>query len=196
MSRIKNMPRMGWFIVGVAITVLLMPSVAVAAGLKFTGIEGTSDNKADVSPAGQLLTTAASPSAYEDYEANVAFPAPNARQACTTLTTISAGHAFVVEQVEVDVESAYTYAPSESPLASQATFTLHADSSACNEGSATITSGEAPQGTVGNVAIPVSPGYVVPSGYSIDVFYAGWSGNAFVTGYLIPSADASSTPTN
>jgi hypothetical protein len=118
MSRIKNMSRMGWFIVGVGITVLLMPSVAVAAGLKFTGIEGTSDNKADVSPAGQLLTTAAPSSAYEDYESNVAFPPPNARQTCTTVATISAGHAFVVQQVEVDVASAYP--ASESPLTSQA----------------------------------------------------------------------------
>jgi hypothetical protein len=57
MSRIKNMSRAGWFIIGVVIAVLLVPSVAVAAGLKFTGIEGTNGNKATVDGDGQLQTT-------------------------------------------------------------------------------------------------------------------------------------------
>jgi hypothetical protein len=67
MSRIKNMPRLGWFIVGVVLTILLMPSVAVAAGLKLTGIEGTNGtsttlNEANVASSGQLSTSVAPPS--------------------------------------------------------------------------------------------------------------------------------------
>jgi hypothetical protein len=44
----------------VLVTLLVVPTTAYAAGaLKFTGIEGTSTNKADVTSAGQLLTTEA-----------------------------------------------------------------------------------------------------------------------------------------
>ncbi len=57
MSKLKNMPGAAWLVIGVCVTALVLPSAAYAAGaLKFTGIEGTSTNKADVTPAGQLLT--------------------------------------------------------------------------------------------------------------------------------------------
>jgi hypothetical protein len=60
-SKIKRI-RGGWaFVAGLLVAMLLVPSVAVAAGLTFTGIEGVSKNKADVTPAGQLLTTQATP---------------------------------------------------------------------------------------------------------------------------------------
>ena len=63
MSRIKNMSRGGWIVIGILVAMMLVPSgVAVAKALKYTGIEGTSTNKADVTPAGQLLTTEAQPS--------------------------------------------------------------------------------------------------------------------------------------
>ena len=63
MSRIKNMPAIGWMGVGIAIAVLAVPTVAGAkAALKFTGIEGTSGNQADVTTSHQLLTTNAPPS--------------------------------------------------------------------------------------------------------------------------------------
>jgi len=62
MSKIRNMPRIAWLIIGVPLTMLVVPTTADAAGaLKFTGIEGTSTNKADMSPAGQLLTASADP---------------------------------------------------------------------------------------------------------------------------------------
>jgi hypothetical protein len=52
MSKFRRMPRAAWFIAGAAITLVLVPSVAVAAGLTFDGIEGTSKNKADVAKGG------------------------------------------------------------------------------------------------------------------------------------------------
>jgi hypothetical protein len=64
MSRIKNMPRVGWFAAGVIITLLLVPTVAVAA-TGGTIIKGSpSGNKVDVSGAGQLLTNEANPGSY------------------------------------------------------------------------------------------------------------------------------------
>lgn len=61
-SRFKNEPGLVWLAIGVLATLLVIPSTAYAAALKFTGIEGTSTNRADVTPAGQLLTTEAQPS--------------------------------------------------------------------------------------------------------------------------------------
>jgi len=51
---------------------LLVPTMAVAATVACNGIEGTSgttttQNRALVTPAGQLLTTGVQPSKYEDY---------------------------------------------------------------------------------------------------------------------------------
>ncbi|MBV8462850.1 MAG: hypothetical protein JO368_06130 [Acidimicrobiales bacterium] len=72
MSKLKTMPGVAWLVIGVCVTALVMPTAAFAAGaLKFTGIEGTSSNKADVSSVGQVLTAAASPANYYT-EANVA----------------------------------------------------------------------------------------------------------------------------
>lgn len=61
MSKVKSMPAIGWVVVGIAVAVLAVPTVAGAkAALKFTGIEGSpSGNEADVTAANQLLTTTA-----------------------------------------------------------------------------------------------------------------------------------------
>ncbi len=63
MSRLRNMSRVGWIVTGVVVALVLVPSAAFATAraLKFTGIEGTSTHKADVTAAQQLLTTEASP---------------------------------------------------------------------------------------------------------------------------------------
>ncbi len=48
-SKIKNVPGIAWLVIGVRVTALVLPSAAYAAGaLKFTVIEGTVTNKADV----------------------------------------------------------------------------------------------------------------------------------------------------
>jgi hypothetical protein len=44
MSKLKNLSRGGWIIVGVIVALVLVPSVAVAA-VSYTGIEGTSGTR-------------------------------------------------------------------------------------------------------------------------------------------------------
>ena len=61
-KRLKKVPRSAWLVVGVCIAAIVMPTAAVASVLTFTGIKGTSGNKADVSTAGQVLTAPATPS--------------------------------------------------------------------------------------------------------------------------------------
>jgi hypothetical protein len=59
MARIEYIKRLGWLAVGADLAAIALPAAATAAGLTFTGIEGTSNHKANVTTAGQLLTTQA-----------------------------------------------------------------------------------------------------------------------------------------
>lgn len=53
MSRLRNSPRAAWFVAGVCVAALLVPTtVGAVVALKYTGIEGSSTNKADVTGAG------------------------------------------------------------------------------------------------------------------------------------------------
>lgn len=61
LSKIKNLKGSTGFLVGLLVAMLLVPSVAVAAGLKFTGIESSGGDKANVAGSGQLYTTNAPP---------------------------------------------------------------------------------------------------------------------------------------
>ena len=58
MSRIKNLSRAGWMIVGIVVTLILVPSGAAMATIANAGIEGRSAYKANVPPGLQLLTNA------------------------------------------------------------------------------------------------------------------------------------------
>jgi hypothetical protein len=195
MLRIKNMSRGGWIVVGIVVAVLLVPSgVAVAKALAYSGIEGTSHNKADVTPAQQLLTTEALPSKYQDYQGFI--DAVEGGTDCERVgSAIPSGDAFVAQQIEADVTGADSPVPYTGGDVPQSDFGVFADSAsdACAGGSA-IVAGDAPGGQVGDVAIPLVPGFVVPSGYRIDVTGVGIGGYFNVTGYLVPSADAPSTP--
>ena len=54
MSKIKNMSRGGWMLIGVVVALLLVPTAAGAATAVYNGIVGTSGHKADVTATGQL----------------------------------------------------------------------------------------------------------------------------------------------
>ncbi|HXW34607.1 MAG TPA: hypothetical protein VEJ87_08500, partial [Acidimicrobiales bacterium] len=77
-------------------TLLLLPSAAVAARLRFTGIEGTSTNKADVTAAGQLLGTTSSPSSF--YSPSYQFVAIYESSTADGIWLAPAGQALVVTQ--------------------------------------------------------------------------------------------------
>jgi len=198
MSKIKNMSRGGYIVVGIIMALILVPS-GVAAALAYNGIEGSSGHEANVSDYGQLLTTPALPSAYRDYQVFVnSADGANGGTSCVKLATIPKGDAFVAQQVEVDffgVDSPSSYSGPPAGNSSTSGFNLNADSPSvgCGDGP-TITTGDAPDTTIGNVPIPLVPGYVIPSGYKIDLTGYGANAGVYVTGYLVPSADAGSTP--
>jgi hypothetical protein len=62
MSKIRSMPKASWFVAGVAVAVLLIPTtVGAVAVITYNGIEGSNGNQAQVTGGGQLLTPEALP---------------------------------------------------------------------------------------------------------------------------------------
>jgi len=98
LSKIKNMKGGMGFLAGILVMMLLIPSVAVAAGLKFTGIEGTSGNKADVTPNQELITTSGNPGQLFQ-EGNVAVN-PGA-----TLWSPATNKALIVQNVSINTSN-------------------------------------------------------------------------------------------
>lgn len=199
MSKFKSIPKFGWFVVGVAVTALVVPTSVAAAGgvLKFVGIEGANANKADVTAAQQLLTTEAPPPSYQEYFHGVLATAGGTD--CENIgSAIPSGQALVVKQVQVTVTGADGTSAYPTGTTSDSEIFLHADSpsgptSGCGEG-VQFAAAVAPAGLVGNVTIPLPPGYVIPSGYTISAFAQGMEATVWVTGYLVPSADAPALP--
>jgi hypothetical protein len=145
---------------------LLVPTMAVAATVAYNGIEGTNgttttQNKALVTSAGQLLTTHVQPSKYEDYSVDV--EAATGGNPCLGAARIPSGYAFIAEQVDVYVAATYppitTGSGGAKVIETGSTFFLIADDptqTGCQGAIATV--GTAPDGTVGNVELPLTPG--------------------------------------
>jgi hypothetical protein len=203
MSRIKNMSRGGWIVIGIVLVLVLVPTgVATAAMLKYTGIEGTNGqtstiNKAQVTSAGQLLTTEAPPTSYEDYSAINVSAANGEGPTCVTVgpSQIPAGEAFVIQEIYVTagvVNSPTTISGPPNSTESGGAVEFFVGSPGCTADDPYITSGTAT--APGGFSIPLTPGYVIPSGDTIDAYLVGMGGDINITGYLVPSADAPSTP--
>jgi hypothetical protein len=181
MSKIKNLSGMGWFIAGVAVTLLVLPGVAEAAGLKFTGIESTSNNKAAVSAAGQLLTTAATPASfYQSSFANYpgAFPTYAA-------VTRPAPADVVVTDIHIG-----TYSP---PPSGNTTLDTFIGNSSCTSSYGSFALSITP--TFGQTDIPINPGFLIPKHDVVCAAQVSAADNVilWVSGYTVPSGDVSST---
>jgi hypothetical protein len=183
MSRLKHMPAAGWFVAGVAVAVLVIPAtvgaVGAVAALKFTGIEGTSTNKADVTPAGQLQVAPVAPASLfqNSYITNLGSGASSVVAAPPT------GDALIVDDVHVVVYStptsiSYYYLEVEAGTACSGAYvgTFHQVFLAA---------------AVGNSDDPLAPGLVVPSGDSLCMtVYSPVDIAASVSGYTVPAAAA------
>jgi hypothetical protein len=184
-KRFKNISRPGWFIVGVIVAILLVPSVAVAAGLKFTGIEGSpSGNKADVASNGQLLTTNAPPGSL--------FGTPQAEFGDLAATTYGpiykppSGDAAIVTQVTVSPDEL------QDGSTGYIAFLFYIGDSACDTYTSLYEHNviEYDQMTTDEISLPT--GFVVPAGDQLcGHTYSGDDSDAFASasGYDVPSGD-------
>jgi hypothetical protein len=181
MSMFRRMPGWGWIVAGLVIAVLFTPtSVAAAKGaLKFTGIEGTSTNRADVTGAGQVLTAPATP---DDLFSP---PSVNLSTTYQAVATPPSGSALVLEHLDVDVFGAtasgglvnFQLMPTGCNGYFLNPYELHANP---------------PGATTGFFDVPLAPGLVVPSGDSLCAESSTATLQAAVnpTGELIPAGSA------
>ena len=150
LNRLKKTPRSAWLVVGVCITAIVMPTAAVASVLTFTGIKGTSGNKADVSTASQLLTAPATPA---NYFANADQNVSSA--SFVAVATPPAGDGLVVTSVNNSVYSV------TSPGSSYLNFAIGGNN--CTTVGGSFQHGVYPS-SVGSSEITFNPGIVIPSG--------------------------------
>jgi hypothetical protein len=182
------MPRLGWVVIGVAVGALLLPTgvAAAKAGLKFTGIQGTSGNQADVTSAGQLQVAPANPrSLFQNSFA------PNVNAGGDTYSTVAtppAGDALIVENVHFAVEAV--------PNGGVPMYLTVRTGTNCSTGTLLPGLDQALDASaLGDIEDPLTPGVVVPSGDSLCLLAFGTQFTvdvaATASGYTIPAADAS-----
>jgi hypothetical protein len=181
-SRMRNMSRGGWIVIGFVVALLIVPSgVAVAAALKYTGIEGTSGNKADVTPAGQLQEAAAAPNAFFQNSYSQVSSSADADVASPPTSS-----ALVVTTIHVD-----TFVD-PSPGDDQNILLLVDTGTTCT-GSRVGSYLEYlnPDG-IGETDVPMAPGLGIPQGDSLCAEAEGSViAEVSVSGYTVPSAAVS-----
>ena len=189
MSKFKNIPGLVWLVIGVLVTLLVIPSTAYAAALKFTGIEGTSTNKADVTPAGQLLTTEAQPG-------NLLGGSSTDVGYISGSTTFASGVLFKAPSTEAVVLDALTlsvrgYATSAS---GNTYYDVYVGTGTCSGQVGSWLLSITPTG-FGTTEVPLTPGVAIPAGDSVCSESQTASGTFFVgvtaTGALVPATDVS-----
>lgn len=171
LSKIKNLKGGTGFIAGLLIAMLLIPSVAVAAGLRFTGIEGTSKNKADVTAGGQLLTTNVAPSnIYQSAQVNLFSP--------SRIVLAPTTNAIVVTTLHLDVSAL---------SGSSGTVTVFAANGSC--GGTETFSMTVQVAAIGEIDVPFGPGLPIAAGDALCAgpFDATTQGQA--SGYLVPASE-------
>lgn len=202
MSRVKNMSRGGWIVIGILIAMMLVPTgIATATALKYSGIEGTSANKADVTSAGQLLTTEAKPTSYQSYFVPLGNVTLSAEDYCEAVTpTLPSGDAYDVQDVTASIDAAgqqQTDGAMNDTNAEIIFVVASSSANVCTTDTYSSALGEAvPQGgDPGTIDLPQRPGFVIPNGYQLYALGYYVEAGVFANGYLIPSSDAPSTPT-
>jgi hypothetical protein len=189
MSKFNSIPRAGWVIIGLVLALLLVPTMAVAATVTYNGIEGTNGttttlNKANVTSAGQLLTTPVQPSKYFQHVIEW-FHGTGGGSIASTSTL-----ALIIEEIHL----AWYGASSEDAVQFFIDASKDPDGACSSENNPDVTeltdAAYFPT-TNGDLTLPYEPGLAVPVGYDlcIEPVASGATGFAYVYGYQVPSAD-------
>jgi hypothetical protein len=183
MHRPKNMSRGGWIVIGIVVGLLIVPSgvVAAKAALKFTGIEGTSGNKADVTSAAQVETADADPSNL--YISNPALVQATAAggPAASVVVAFASGHGIILNEITIDVSS------DPSPGPNDYVQVYSADSDSCTP--TDIYDNIVNPATIGLTSIPIPSGVAIHAGSALCALQSGSVvAEVEATGYQVPSA--------
>jgi hypothetical protein len=178
------MSRAAWIVTGVVAALVVVPTVAVAATSVVSLKGNPSGNKADVTGAGQLLTTTANPASFfQSGSTDVS------SSAYSTVATPPAGLAVVVTTIHVTV-----FADS-SPGAGQYVEFLVETGTGCTGSQLGTYSQVINPASVGEVDVPLEPGLGIPAGDALCGLVEGSvQADASVSGYSVPSSSVTSGP--
>jgi hypothetical protein len=187
MSRIKNMPRLAWLVIGIALVVLLIPTtVGAVAAITYNGIEGKTGNKAIVSPAGQLLTTPADPNSL--YESGSSLANLTSSNSPYEVGTPPSGSALIITSLAVD-----TYSVSSPGPNNVVNFYVQAGSCSGSQVGSWTTDVNPPG--VGVQDVPLGSGFAIPAGDALCLYiYGSPQVNVWAAGYSVPSSEVAAEP--
>jgi hypothetical protein len=172
------MPAAGWVVVGVAVAVLLIPTtVGAVAALKFTGIEGSSLRKADVTAAGQLQVAAADPSTFFQSAETLISGA-----AYAPVVTPPASTALVITDIRVD-----TFLGVDPSSGNDFQFIVEQGTDCTGSQVGTFNQSLHPAAN-GLTDIQLGPGLGLPAGDALCASAAGLRAQMTVSGYSVPPA--------
>ena len=142
MSTFKSMSRSGYIVIGIVIALLVVPTASAATSI-YNGILGTSGHEANVTGAGQLLTTEASPANIWTHSSEYASPSET-----EVYFDVPAEEFPVLTGVQVDT--------SRDPAPGAGSGVIIYDST-CGTCLAKVIAAVNPP-TVGNTTVPFAPG--------------------------------------
>jgi hypothetical protein len=174
MSRIGNLSRPGWLVIGAVGALILAPSAAVATATGLSELTGPGGQRAAVTDAGQLATAEAAPSSFE-----LEFYDTTSSSPCASMAAISKTQGFIVTEITVD-----TYALPAPGGDNTIDAYTHPGCSGKN-GILQIN-----PATLGITTMPLTPGYAIPKGGSLSFLGTnGTEANIDVFGYKVPAKD-------
>ncbi len=184
MSKIKNMSRAGWIVTGVVAALVLVPTAAVAVTNAVTIKGSPSGNKADVTAAGQLLTTTANPSSfYQNMTTGLGAGAYG------FLLTPPTGLALVVTTIHIDVYS------DPSPGGPDIVAFIIETGTSCSSSQVGSYNQIIHPDSLGETEVSLEPGLGIPAGDALCGAQTGSVGaQASVSGYTVPSSSVTSGP--
>ena len=176
MKSLRNMNRAGWIIAGVLAVAVVAPSAAIATTAAVTEIRGPGGQRAAVTNAGQLTTTPAAPSTYEDRLTSA--DAPSSTD-CENLPSFSSTAGFIVTEIVID---AYDVS---GPADNTAVAVFLGPNCSVREPVQQVN-----PATDGATVMPLTPGLTIPAKgtISFEVLHEGALVTAY--GYTVPAKDA------
>jgi hypothetical protein len=165
-------------LVGALLGVLVVPQVAAAVSNAVQIQSGNGTAEADVTKAGQLQQTETAPSNFRVLDVQASGDGQ-----CNQFAAAPAGKGLVVRQVVVTITV---------PSSAGVPFLAVYSNGTCTGRGLALVSTE----TIGTTTLPITPGFALASGHrlSVNIVSPGTAAaNAFLFGYLVPSADVPST---
>jgi hypothetical protein len=186
MPKLKNLSRGGYIVIGIIVTLIMVPTGIAAAAVAYNGIEGTNGatataNHADVTSAGQLLTTEANPSNF--VQTGPALVEPTSSY--TRIATPKSGDALIVTSIHFDVIAV------PNPGDADVIFLQEETGSTCTGNQVGTWRYVLNPPTIGGSDLPLSPGLVVAKGDALcGIVENGVNADISISGYTVSATDA------